>query len=317
MRAVVLGAQGPVFCAGHDLRELATRDPAVHERVFAACAELMLTIHRLPQPVIARVQGTATAAGCQLVAACDLAVAAESARFATPGVKIGLFCTSPMVEVARVVGRTRAMELLLTGEPIDANAALRWGLVNRVVPLGTSTTRRPGWPRGSPRPAARPWRIGKRAVHDNLGLPLEEAYRHASGVMCRNAATDDAQEGIAAFLEKRPAGLGPVTPQRTDPAADFAALREDLGELATLVLAQVERAIGGWEDSDPSVAEAVAEGDREIDLRSAALESRILSLHQNWSTFASDLRLLHVGLIAAVALERVGNLAVSIARLAG
>jgi len=108
-----------------------------------------------------------------------------------------------------------------------------------------------------------------------------------------------------------------VTPQRTDPAADFAALREDLGELATLTLAQVERAIAGWEDSDPSVAEAVAEGDREIDLRSAALESRILTLHQNWSTFASDLRLLHVGLIAAVALERVGNLAVSIARLAG
>jgi phosphate transport system protein len=108
-----------------------------------------------------------------------------------------------------------------------------------------------------------------------------------------------------------------VTPQRTDPAADFAALREDLGELATLTLEQVERAIAGWEDSDPSVAEVVAEGDREIDLRSSALEARILSLHQNWSTFASDLRLLHVGLIAAVALERVGNLAVSIARLAG
>lgn len=108
-----------------------------------------------------------------------------------------------------------------------------------------------------------------------------------------------------------------MTPQRTDPAADFAALREDLGELATQALSQVERAIGGWEDSDPAGAETVAEGDREIDLRSAALEARILSLHQNWSTFASDLRLLHVGLIAAVALERVGNLAVSIARLAG
>ena len=134
MRAVVLGAQGTVFSAGHDLRELATRDAAVHERIFAACAELMLTIHRLPVPVVARVQGLATAAGCQLVAACDLAVAAEGARFATPGVTIGLFCTTPMVEVARAVGRKRAMGMLLTGDPIDAATALDWGLVNRVVP---------------------------------------------------------------------------------------------------------------------------------------------------------------------------------------
>jgi enoyl-CoA hydratase/carnithine racemase len=204
VRAVVLGARGPVFCAGHDLRELATRDPAVHERVFAACAELMLTIHRLRQPVIARVQGTATAAGCQLAAACDLAVAAESARFATPGVKIGLFCTTPMVEVARVVGRTRAMELLLTGEPIDAHAALAWGLVNRVVPLGHLDEEAAGLAARVASASGETLGIGMRAVHDNLGLPLEEAYRHASGVMCRNAVTEDAQEGIAAFLEKRP-----------------------------------------------------------------------------------------------------------------
>jgi enoyl-CoA hydratase/carnithine racemase len=204
VRAVVLGAAGPVFCAGHDLRELATRDEAVHERVFAACAELMLTIHRLRQPVIARVQGMATAAGCQLVAACDLAVAAETARFATPGVKIGLFCTTPMVEVARVVGRTRAMEMLLTGEPIDARTAMAWGLVNRVVPVEHLEPETAALAGGVAAASGETLAIGKAAVHENLGLPLEEAYRHASGVMCRNALTDDAQEGIAAFLDKRP-----------------------------------------------------------------------------------------------------------------
>ena len=204
VRAIVLGAEGPAFCAGHDLRELATRDAAVHERVFAACAELMLTIHRLAQPVVARVQGMATAAGCQLVAACDLAVAAESARFATPGVKIGLFCTTPMVEVARAVGRTRAMELLLTGEPIDARTALQWGLVNRVVELEHLDQEAAGLAARVAAASGETLAIGKRAVGENLGLPLEEAYAHASGVMCRNALTDDAQEGIAAFLEKRP-----------------------------------------------------------------------------------------------------------------
>ncbi len=204
VRAVVIGAEGPVFCAGHDLRELATRDPAVHERVFAACAELMLAIHGLPQPVVARVQGMATAAGCQLVAACDLAVAAESARFATPGVKIGLFCTTPMVEVARVVGRTRAMELLLTGEPIDARTAHQWGLVNRVVVLEHLDEEAAALATRVAAASGETIAIGKAAVHENLGLPLEDAYRHAAGVMCRNAATDDAQEGIAAFLEKRP-----------------------------------------------------------------------------------------------------------------
>jgi enoyl-CoA hydratase/carnithine racemase len=204
VRAVVIGAEGPAFCAGHDLRELATRDAAVHERVFAACAELMLTIHRLPQPVIARVQGMATAAGCQLVAACDLAVAAEPARFATPGVKIGLFCTTPMVEVARAVGRPRAMELLLTGEPIDARTAHQWGLVNRVVVLEHLDGAAAALAAQVAAASGETLAIGKAAVHENLGLPLEEAYGHASGVMCRNALTDDAQEGIAAFLEKRP-----------------------------------------------------------------------------------------------------------------
>jgi enoyl-CoA hydratase/carnithine racemase len=204
VRAVVLGAQGPVFCAGHDLRELATRDAAVHERVFAACAELMLTVHGLPQPVVARVQGMATAAGCQLVAACDLVVAAEAARFATPGVKIGLFCTTPMVEVARAVGRPRAMELLLTGEPIDARTALHWGLANRVVPLEHLDDAAAELAAGVAAASGETIAIGKRAVEENLALPLEDAYRHATRVMCRNAVTDDAQEGIAAFLDKRP-----------------------------------------------------------------------------------------------------------------
>jgi enoyl-CoA hydratase/carnithine racemase len=203
VRVVVIGAQGPVFSAGHDLRELATRDEAVHERVFAACAELMLAIHGLPKPVIARVQGLATAAGCQLVAACDLAVAAEAARFATPGVRIGLFCTTPMVEVARLVGRRHAAEMLLTGDPIDANTALHWGLVTRIVPLVRLDEETAALAAHLSSFSGETLAIGKRAVHENLDLPLEAAYRHASAVMCRNAATDDAQEGIAAFLAKR------------------------------------------------------------------------------------------------------------------
>ena len=153
----------------------------MHERIFAACAELMLAIHRLPVPVVARVQGLATAAGCQLVAACDLAVAAEGARFATPGVKTGLFCTTPMVEVARAVGRKRAMEMLLTGDPIDAPTALDWGLVNRVVPadrLDEEAAALAGRVATASRATVA---IGKRAFGENLDLPLEEAYRHASG----------------------------------------------------------------------------------------------------------------------------------------
>jgi enoyl-CoA hydratase/carnithine racemase len=203
VRVVILGAEGPVFSAGHDLRELATRDEAVHRRVFAACAELMLAVHALPRPVIARVQGMATAAGCQLVAACDMAVVAEAARFATPGVQIGLFCTTPMVEVARVVGRGHAMEMLLTGDAIDARTALHWGLVNRVVPLDHLDSEASALASRLASFSRETLAIGKRAVHANLDLPLAEAYRHASEVMCRNVATDDAQEGIAAFLEKR------------------------------------------------------------------------------------------------------------------
>jgi enoyl-CoA hydratase/carnithine racemase len=203
VRSVVLGADGTVFSSGHDLRELATDDASVHERVFAACAELMLTIHRLPVPVIARVQGLATAAGCQLVAACDLAVAAEEARFATPGVRIGLFCTTPMVEVARAVGRNRAMQLLLTGDPIDAVTARDWGLVTSVVPADRLAGEAHALAARVASASRATVALGKRAVEENLDLPLEEAYRHASGVMCTNARSPDAQEGIAAFLGKR------------------------------------------------------------------------------------------------------------------
>lgn len=204
VRAVVIGASGTVFCAGHDLRELATGDAAALEEIFAACAELMLAVHRLPVPVIARVQGLATAAGCQLVAACDLAVAAEDARFATPGVRIGLFCSTPMVEVARAVGRSRAALMLYTGDPIDASTARGWGLVTAVVPADGLESAAAGLAARIADSSRSTLAIGKRAIADNLDLPLSEAYAHASGVMCANAVTSDAQEGIAAFLEKRP-----------------------------------------------------------------------------------------------------------------
>jgi enoyl-CoA hydratase/carnithine racemase len=203
IRAVVLGAVGPAFCAGHDLRELVGRDEDDYVEVFAACSELMLTLHRIPQPVVARVQGIATAAGCQLVAACDLAVAAEGARFATPGVRIGLFCTTPMVEVARAVGRKRAMELLLTGEPIDAATALDWGLLNRVVPAERLDEEAAALAARVADASGVTLGMGKRAFYENLDPEADREYHHASGVMCANALTDDAQEGIVAFLEKR------------------------------------------------------------------------------------------------------------------
>ncbi len=204
IRAVVLGALGPAFCAGHDLRELVGREEPDYAEVFGACSELMLTLHRIPQPVVARVQGIATAAGCQLVAACDLAVAAEGARFATPGVRIGLFCTTPMVEVARSVGRKRAMELLLTGDPIDAATAADWGLVNRVVPAERLDEEAAGLAARVAEASGLTLGLGKRAFYENLDPDADEAYRQASAVMCANALARDAQEGITAFLEKRP-----------------------------------------------------------------------------------------------------------------
>jgi enoyl-CoA hydratase/carnithine racemase len=172
--------------------------------LFDACTVMMESIHRVPQPVIAKVHGIATAAGCQLVAACDLAVAAEGTRFATPGVKIGLFCSTPMVPVSRAVGRKRALELLLTGEPIDAETACAWGLVNRVVHsegLEEEVTALVGKvARSSPLTV----RIGKQAFYEQIDLDEHGAYELTRGVMASNAQAGDAQEGMCAFLEKRP-----------------------------------------------------------------------------------------------------------------
>lgn len=206
VRVVVIGGAGPGFCSGHDLRELrAEPHRATYEEVFAQCSTLMQRIVRLPKPVIARVHGIATAAGCQLVASCDLAVASESARFATPGVNLGLFCSTPMVALSRVVGRKGAIEMLLTGDLVDAERARELGLVNRVVPeadLDTAVAALAGQIAGkSPLTLA----IGKEAFYRQAELPLAEAYDYASAVMVRNMLARDAAEGIEAFLQKRPA----------------------------------------------------------------------------------------------------------------
>lgn len=204
VKVVVLAGAGPAFCAGHDLRELrAHPDRASYEATFAACSQLMLSIVRLPKPVIARVHGVATAAGCQLVATCDLAVAADTARFATPGVNIGLFCSTPMVALSRGVGRKAAMEMLLTGDMIEAARAREIGLVNRVVPeaqLDAAVTALAAQiVAKSPLTLA----IGKEAFYRQAELELSEAYRYASEVMTRNMLARDAEEGIDAFLAKR------------------------------------------------------------------------------------------------------------------
>ena len=202
--AVVLQGAGPAFCAGHDLRELrASPTREAYEQVFSRCSKLMLAITRLTKPVIAKVHGIATAAGCQLVATCDLAIAAEDARFATPGVNIGLFCSTPMVALSRGVGRKAAMEMLLTGDLIPAERAVAIGLINRCVPsesLDESAMAMAGQIAGkSPLTLA----IGKEAFYRQVELPLDEAYAYAGEVMIRNMMTRDAAEGIAAFLEKR------------------------------------------------------------------------------------------------------------------
>ncbi|MCU1496266.1 MAG: putative Enoyl-CoA hydratase [Acidimicrobiales bacterium] len=204
VHVVVLAGSGPAFCAGHDLKEIqAHPDAEFHERLFAQCSDVMVAITRLRQPVIASVAGVATAAGCQLVASCDLAVAGTSARFATPGVDIGLFCSTPMVALTRAVAPKHAMEMLLTGDLIAADEAARIGLVNRVVPddqldatVGALAARIAA---KSPLTVA----IGKEAFWRQRDLPLVDAYGHTSAVMARNLATLDATEGIAAFLDKR------------------------------------------------------------------------------------------------------------------
>jgi enoyl-CoA hydratase/carnithine racemase len=203
-RVVVIAGAGPAFCAGHDLRELRAKQRRdFYQSVFAQCARLMTSIVKLPKPVIARVHGVATAAGCQLVASCDLAVAAEEARFATPGVNIGLFCSTPMVALSRAVGRKPAMEMLLTGAPISAEEARHLGLVNRVVPAIRLDDATMGLARDIAGKSPLTLAIGKEAFYAQAEMELDQAYAYASEVMTRNMLARDAGEGIDAFLEKR------------------------------------------------------------------------------------------------------------------
>jgi enoyl-CoA hydratase/carnithine racemase len=204
VRVVVLAGRGPAFSAGHDLSELVGMELEEYREVFELCGRLMNAIHELPQPVIARVHGMATAAGCQLVAACDLVVASSEARFATPGVKIGLFCTTPMVEVTRTIGRKRSLEMLLTGAPIDAETAADWGLVNRVVAPDELEAATDELAQQIASASSLTIGIGKRAFYRQIDLGLDAAYELCQDVMSENATADDAQEGMSAFLEKRP-----------------------------------------------------------------------------------------------------------------
>jgi enoyl-CoA hydratase/carnithine racemase len=204
IRVVVLAAAGKAFCAGHDLKEMRAKpDQAYYNDLFKRCSQMMLTINRLPQPVIARVQGLATAAGCQLVAACDLAVAAETARFATSGINVGLFCSTPAVAVSRNLPRKQALEMLLTGEFIDAQTALQWGLVNRVTPLETLDAAVDRLAQMIMAKSAVAVRTGKAMFYHQLGLSLPEAYEYAGEVMACNMMAEDAAEGIDAFIQKR------------------------------------------------------------------------------------------------------------------
>lgn len=203
VKAAILRGVGPAFSSGHDLREMLERSAEDYRTVFDVCVRLMETIQSIPHPVIAEIAGIATAAGCQLVATCDLAIASSAAKFATPGVKIGLFCTTPMVALTRAIGRKRAMEMLLTGEPIDAHVAAEWGLVNRVVAPHEleSTTRALAAKIASS--AGYVIGLGKAAFYAQIDLDQSKAYAYAKEVMTENALADDAQEGMGAFVSKR------------------------------------------------------------------------------------------------------------------
>jgi enoyl-CoA hydratase/carnithine racemase len=204
VRAIVIAGAGPGFSAGHDLGEMIDPDPAFVAELFDECTRLMQAVHRVPQPVIARVHGVATAAGCQLVAACDLAIAEEGARFATPGVRIGLFCSTPMVPLSRAIGRKRALDMLLTGRMVDAATALDWGLVNEVVPAAELDAAVDALAARLAQAARATVAIGKEAFYTQVELDEAEAYAFTKDVMTRNALIADAQEGMSAFLEKRP-----------------------------------------------------------------------------------------------------------------
>jgi len=203
VRTVILAAAGKVFCSGHDLGQMTGRDINDYRRIFDVCSELMMKIQSIPQPVIAEVQGVATAAGCQLVAACDLAVASEAAAFATPGVKIGLFCTTPMVALTRAIGRKRALQMLLTGEMVDARTAADWGLVNSVVPADELRAATRKMAEKIAEASSLVVALGKQAFYTQIDLDQPKAYAYAKEVMSMNALAADAQEGISAFLGKR------------------------------------------------------------------------------------------------------------------
>ena len=210
IRAVVLAAKGPAFCAGHDLKEMTAhrndsdRGRAYFVDLFTRCATLMQAIVHLPQPVIAAVHATATAAGCQLVATCDLAVAARTASFGTTGINVGLFCSTPMVALSRNVGRKQALEILLTGDMISADDAFRMGLVNRLSEPGAEYDAAVEMARKIAAKSAPVIKVGKEAFYRQLEMGLAEAYRYAGEVMVENMLARDAEEGIAAFVEKRP-----------------------------------------------------------------------------------------------------------------
>jgi enoyl-CoA hydratase/carnithine racemase len=203
VRVIIVAGNGPAFSAGHDLREMIGSSEGACKNVFAVCTTLMLKVQDTPQPVIAKVNGIATAAGCQLVATCDLVVASEAATFATPGVKIGLFCTTPMVAVTRAIGRKRAFQMLFTGTAIDAETAADWGLVNRVVPASEldATTRALALQIADA--SSLTVTIGKRAFYAQIDQDVHDAYDYARDVMTKNAVAVDAQEGMTAFIEKR------------------------------------------------------------------------------------------------------------------
>jgi enoyl-CoA hydratase/carnithine racemase len=209
IRAVVLAANGPAFCAGHDLKEITEHRSdsdggrSYMRELMARCSGMMQIIHRLPQPVIAAVEGTATAAGCQLVATCDLAVASKTARFATPGVHIGLFCSTPMVALSRNIAPKHAMEMLLTGDMLSADDAHRVGLVNRVVVPGNARDEAFKLARQIAAKSSMTIKLGKEAFYRQLDMSLAEAYQYANEVMVENMLARDAQEGISAFVEKR------------------------------------------------------------------------------------------------------------------
>ena len=205
IHVVVIKGNGPDFCAGHDLKQLVGEKYTIHHfrKIFSCCSKMMQTLHRLPQPVLAQVHGVATAAGCQLVAACDLAVAEKNARFATPGAKIGLFCSTPMVPLSRVIGRRRALEMLLTGRFISAQDAERFGLINRVVDSDKLQEETENWAKDLATFSRFTLATGKKAFYNQIDQNESSAYNYAQEVIAINCLAEDAQEGMQALLEKR------------------------------------------------------------------------------------------------------------------